>query len=152
MTTNEFHAEIKQRTQPLVDRLQPIRDRSPRVVHRFVTDSMSALIDLIGYHSDSTIDEYQNEILPIIDAPDYAEEYAACGYDNDAFADPESPEYRSFASEVAVLFAVHNQLSEFELTFLRNMSDMWKLFDESDDFDQALLDLFDSQMAILESL
>jgi len=153
MTTNdEFRNEIRIRTQPHVDRLNAFSARNPRPVHSFVIQAMENLIDLIGYHSDSTIDEYQNSIDPYIDAPDYAEEYASCGYPEDVCNDPDSADYRSMSSEIEEYFAVFNHLSDWEIAFLRDQSNIVSMVDEYDDISEPLVELFNAQMTKLEAL
>lgn len=151
---SEFRREIAERTRPYVERLQTFKNRPVVPVHSFVITAMTNLIDLIGYASDSTIDEYQNSIDPVIEGIDTIEEYTSCGYDNELFADPTSAEYRSYATEVAELMAIHENLTEWEIEFLRDQSDIITLVDdeEIDDLEAALVKMFDTQMTILENL
>lgn len=146
-----FYADIENRTRDLTARVDAYtRYERPKAVHPFVIEVANQIIDLIGYASDSTIDEYQNSIDPYIDAPDYAEEYASCGYDNELFRDPTSAEYRAFATEVDGYFAVYNHLSPAELELIKSVSDAWGAA-ESDDFDATLLEWFDRVMTFAET-
>lgn len=157
MTMNndsEFRREIAERTRPHTERLQTFKNQRIVPVHNFVIVQMHNLIDLIGYASDSTIDEYQNALFPFIDELDEVEEMLACGYDDELFSDPTSAEYRSFATEVEESRAVFNHLTDEEKQFLRNQSDMWGLLENDDErpFEEKLIELFNNQMTILEGL
>lgn len=152
---SEFRREIAERTRPYVERLSAFNNQHAVPVHNFVVIQMHNLIDLIGYASDSSIDEYQNALFPFIDELDEVEEMIACSYDDNLFSDPTSAEYRSFATEVEESRAVFNHLTDWEKQFLRNQSDMWGLLENPDDerpFEEKLVELFDAQMTILENL
>jgi hypothetical protein len=148
-----FYADIENRTRDLTKRIKDFTMYGPHAVHPFVITVATAIVDLIGYHSDSSIDEYQNSINPYIDAPDYAEEYAICGYDDKLMSDPTSAEYRAFATEVDEYFAVYNHLSDAERELIASVSDAWAIFDEyvTDAVDAILRGWFDRVMTYAEN-
>lgn len=146
-----FNADIENRTRDLTKRVDDFTMYGPHYVHPFVITVARHIIDLIGYHSDSTIDEYQNSIDPYIDAPDYAEEYAICGYDDDIAQHPESAEYRAFCTEVDEYFAVYNHLSDAERELIASVSDVISVVDSDDDLDTVLRGWFDRVMTYAET-
>ncbi|AZS06633.1 hypothetical protein SEA_JACOREN57_71 [Mycobacterium phage JacoRen57] len=158
MTTNEishYMTRVNELRRPYNERLRAFVNRpGPRIVHPFVTDTLAALIDLIGSMSDDAVDEYQIAIYAAIDGPEFIEEQAACGYDNDAFADPESAEYRAYCTEVDTYLAIHNHLSEFERGLLSSIVDVQGLIDDNTeiDVDSALIAWFERVMDTIENL
>lgn len=111
--------------------------RSARV-HYWVRDAINSLIhisDLYGgeYLSNDGIDEYVNELEAVLDV-DFREELYACGYDNDEFADPESLEYRQFASECDTASVIERHTSEPEKQILRVLAQLRSAYFD-DDFD-----------------
>ena len=159
--TAYFYADIENRTRDLTARLDKCRHNvGPHVVHPFVLTVAKAIIDLIGYSSDSAIDEYQNSIDPYVDADDYAEAYASCGYDNELFADPTSAEYRAYCTEVDEYHAVSKHLSDAERELIKSVSNAWDVVDElynaengvpDNELDTVLRKWFDRVMTFAET-
>lgn len=160
--TIHFYANIENRTRDLTARVHEYECRGGlRTVHPFVITVANALIDLIGYSSDSTIDEYQNSIDPYVDAPNYAKAIAAAGsfYYNGEHPDPTSAEYRAYATEVDEYFAVYNHLSDAERKLITSVSDVWGLLDTvglhsgtgDDLYEIGLREWFDRVMTFAES-
>ena len=140
MNAEQFKRECEARTVNERARFEPLfSHRYNYNVHTYMFTAVQSLIDLIGYASDSTIDEWQNEILSVLDN-DHAEENASCGYDNGLFEDRTSGEYRSFCSEIESYAAIRNHMTAEELTLLSNMTDnVWDAVDDADtDFDAVM--------------
>ena len=133
MNADDFKRECEARTVNERARfLQMAGHQHEYDAHAYMFTAIQSLIDLIGYYSDDTIDEWQNELLCVIDN-DHAEEILCCGYDNNAFANARSAAYRSFATEVDAYAAIRVHMTPEELTLLSNMVDnVWDAVDDGD--------------------
>ena len=133
MNAEQFKRECEARTVNERARFEPLfSHRSNFDVHPYVLTAVQSLIDLIGYSSDSTIDEWQNELLCVIDN-DHAEEIISCGYATDVCDDPKSAEYRAYCTEIESYAAIRNHMTAEELTLLSNMADnVWDAVDDGD--------------------
>jgi hypothetical protein len=152
-----FLADIENRTRDLTARVAAHKSstRGVNVVHPFVIDTAKRIIDLIGYASDSSLDDYGNWVDSHVDV-DYMEEYLVCGYNDDAMRDPNSAEYRAFATEVDEHMSVYNHLTDAERKLLSSVSDVWGFVDDDLHDDKNLLDTglreyFDRVMTFAET-
>lgn len=151
---DKFNELREQRVAAQRERVIKLRDEHPPRVHKFVVDTMISLVDLMVYHSDSTLDEYSNAIDEVVDV-DQREAMLSCGYDNDLFADPTSAEYRTFASECDAAEAIRKHLTETEIEILNDVADVWSLADadygdDDNGFDDALARMFDAAMTRID--
>ena len=102
-------------------------------LHAFVVDAVRGLFDLAAqsggaYISNDGIDEHWNEIMAVVQYPDFTEEYYACQYPNDVCKDMESPDYRSFASDVDRAGATHKHLRELDMQILMLCASIKELY------------------------
>ena len=115
--------------------------------HQYMFKAAKSLAELIEYASDSTIDEYENELDCVLDQ-DCAEENLACGYGPRAFDDPTSGDYRSFCTEIEEYQAIRNHLTDDEKQQLQLISPVWELAENPDarNLKIELQELFDNLM------
>ena len=124
MTTNieEFKRKCEEATVNERKRFEPLfSHRHDFDVHPYVFTAVQSLIDLIGYCSDSTLDEFQNEILCVVSQDD-AEEILSCGYATTVCDDPKTAEYRAFCTEVDSYAAIRNHMTPEELDLIEHMA------------------------------
>jgi hypothetical protein len=149
---NEYRAQRFAIVKPEFDRLAAIRAIEPMIVHEFVTSTIYSYIELIAIGSDSSTDEFVNELESVLDL-DYREEYLTLNYDNNAYADPTSADYRSFATACDERDAISKQLTDIERELLAPLADAWDTVDAADlDATPAMQTVVNDVMARIEQM
>lgn len=131
----------------LQERFAAVRDADPMRVHEFVVQSVGSLLDLVDHGGDDAVDEHKNDILVVIDV-EFAEEFLTCRYNNDAYADPESADYRSFATSQDAAQAVRKHLTGAEVALLERVADVWPVIEGDGD----MASFADEMLTELEAL
>jgi hypothetical protein len=113
-------------------RIEPLSYALGDTVHSFVRATMRNAVELLRYGTDSSLDEYQNEISYVIEPENRLALMCVESHDTDAVK-------RSAQSEWDGYDAIYRQLTPFELSLLHDISDVWSAVDNSvsDDDDEV---------------